>query len=108
MDISIKKDEKAVIVQKQANSFNQLNLLYSIGYLTILTQIGCYVPAVKFTTDLYQTVLSKINLGETIESNLSHFQTELHHFKNIIENTSHQNNTCLILLDELVKGTQYE
>ena len=63
IDLVITSNEKAVIIEKQANSFEQLNLLYSVGYLTILTQIGCYVPVKNFTTDLYQTILSKIKLN---------------------------------------------
>lgn len=66
IDLDIPSEKKAIVFQKQSNSFEQLNLLYSIGYLTILTQIGCFVPALHFTTDLYQTVLSKINISENI------------------------------------------
>lgn len=91
--------KKTAVILKQPNSFDQLNLLYSIGYLTILAQIGCFVPAAKFSTDLYQTILSKINITETIESGLSHFQSELYHFKSILDNTEHYNSNCLILLD---------
>jgi DNA mismatch repair ATPase MutS len=90
---------KVLIFQKTPNSFDQLNLLYSMGYLTILAQIGCFVPASKLVTGLFTTLMSKIHLSESIESNLSHFQLELHHFKAILDNSQHQNSKCLILLD---------
>ena len=107
IDLAIDQGKKVVVIEKKANSYEQLNLLYSIGYLTMLTQIGCYVPASRFSTNLFSTLLSKINLNENIQSNLSHFQLELYHFKNIIDNVG-SNSNCLILLDELVKGTQYQ
>lgn len=45
ISITIERDHKALIFLKDVNSFDQNNLLLSIGYMTILGQIGCYVPA---------------------------------------------------------------
>lgn len=33
---------------------------------------------------------------------------ELYHFKNVLDNVLHKNSKCLLLFDELIKGTQYE
>jgi len=74
INLNVKHENKVVIFQKTPNSFDQLNLLYSIGYLTILTQIGCYVPATNLVTSIFNILMSKIHLSESIESNLSHFQ----------------------------------
>lgn len=60
--MKIDKEKAVYIFEKTSNSFEQLNILYSIGYLTILTQIGCFVPASNFVTDIYCTLMSKINL----------------------------------------------
>ena len=54
--------KQLVVMQKNPNSFNQNNLLYSIGYLSILTQIGCYVPAKALEIEVFSTLLSKINV----------------------------------------------
>lgn len=66
VNIHLKTDKKILIYEKQYNSYDQLNILYSIGYMTILTQIGCFVPAAHFSTDIYHTLLSKITLTENI------------------------------------------
>lgn len=54
-----------VMFEKEANSVKQLNILYSIGYLVILSQIGCFVPAKYFATDIYDTLISKMAVVET-------------------------------------------
>ena len=37
-------------------------MLYSVGFLTILSQIGCLVPAHNYESILFDTLISKINV----------------------------------------------
>ena len=56
------------------NSFNQVNLLLSVGYIVILAQIGCFVPAASFQTQIFNTLISKFKTKDSLENNLSNFQ----------------------------------
>jgi hypothetical protein len=62
MDLNVSNNKNIIVIGKETNSFNQINLLYSIAYMTILSHIGCFVPAQEFITDLYDTLISKINV----------------------------------------------
>lgn len=45
VSLSLDEGVSSLVILKELNSFDQINILYSIGYLTILSQIGCLVPA---------------------------------------------------------------
>jgi DNA mismatch repair protein MutS len=60
--------------------------LFSIGYTVILSQIGCFVPADNVNIDLFDALVSKVQLHENIEMNMSRFQLTITHFSNIVEN----------------------
>lgn len=97
------------MIHKDVNSFQQLNVLYSFGLLAILGQIGCLVPASRYEGLLYDTLISKMKVGSSLENKMSHFQMEMSNLGSILENSAcNKNDRCLILIDEVVKGTQPE
>lgn len=117
--LSLQKGVSALAIHKELNSFDQLNILYSIGFLTILAQIGCLVPAELYCTYIYDTLISKMEVEGNLENKMSHFQTELYSLKNILDNAIEydekgetrersQKGKCLILIDEICKGTKPE
>ncbi|MBS1889978.1 MAG: hypothetical protein JST59_01685 [Actinobacteria bacterium] len=81
--------------------------MISTGYLVILSQIGCPVPAEAYSACLFNMLLSKLKNNVSIENGLSHFQYEVVVLNGLLE-ANEPNMRALVLIDEILKGTNYE
>lgn len=81
--------------------------MISTGYVVILSQIGCPVPAESYTACLFNMLLSKLKNNISIENGLSHFQYEVVVLNGLLE-ANEPSMRALILIDEILKGTNYE
>ena len=102
-DISIvfPNQSRLLNIKKQLNSSTQLNLMSSFGYMVILAQMGCLVPAKKFKSKLFGMMTSKINVQLNFQSKLSRFQTQLYALKSLLDNSEFDQGKCLILIDQI-------
>ena len=64
-------------------------MLSSLGYLTILAQMGCLVPALSYSAPIFDMMISKINVEGSLENQLSRFQTELYALRGLLDNSQH-------------------
>lgn len=74
-----------------------------------MSQIGCFVPGEKIEFRLFDSILSKIHFRETTELGMSRFELNVAKIQNIFDNCFTRNEgRSLILMDEIVKGSQHE
>jgi hypothetical protein len=59
VSISFNPSKKGIVYKKELNCYEQLGTLFSIGYLVILSQVGCLVPAHNFTLKPFDILVSK-------------------------------------------------
>ena len=78
-----------------------------IGSLVYLSQIGSYIPAVGYKSNIFSVLLSNININENNIDQLSGFTTEAKELKVIIDifEKNIDKGEVLILLDEPYKRT---
>ncbi len=76
-----------------------------IPLLSIMAQIGCFVPCEYACFKLFDSIFTRINIDDDMEANLSSFMMEMRDLAYIIENADHNS---LVILDELGRGTSPE
>ncbi len=76
--------------------------LKQLAHITILAQIGCFVPASYALIPLRNKILSRIGNNDDIEHNLSTFAVEMQEVSYIIDQCTSRS---LVLIDELGRGT---
>ena len=88
------------------NSSGKSSMLRAIGVNVILAQCGLYVPCQKFKFSPFDTIISQVDLSDNLFSGKSSFINEMIGLKRILEVSSNKKDNCLILCDELLRGTE--
>jgi DNA mismatch repair protein MutS len=88
------------------NSSGKSSMLRAIGVNVILAQCGLYVPCKKFKFSPFDTIISQVDLSDNLFSGKSSFINEMIGLKRILEVSNNKKNNCLILCDELLRGTE--
>lgn len=84
------------------NSTGKSSLLRSLGIAVLLAQCGMYVPASGMTLVPFHTIASQVDMQDNIVQ--SSFVAEMTGLRKIAKVA---NEHCLILSDELTKGTEH-
>lgn len=100
---SLKLDNKNGLVLTGTNGLGKSTILKNIGLCIIMAQSGMYVPCKNMLYTPFKNILTRIKGNDNIFTNSSSFQIEMIELNNIIKNS---NNSSLILMDELCRGTE--
>ena len=85
-----------------ANMSGKSTYIRSIAFMTIMAQIGCFVPAEYAAFPLCHEVFARVSTDDNIEANVSTFAGEMREIAYILRNiTPHS----LVIIDELGRGT---
>jgi len=76
----------------------------SIPVCVILAQAGIYVPARKFVFSPFDTIITRIRSKDNLCNGVSTFTNEILNLSTIF---TRMNNNSLIIMDELLTGTEY-
>lgn len=101
-DISVSGSGRTVIITG-SNMSGKSTFLRTIGVNSILAMAGAPVCAESFTVS-HATIFSSMRISDSLEDNTSSFYAELKRLKNIID-TAEKNPRLLLLLDEILRGT---
>ena len=73
-----------------------------VALITVIAQVGMYVPAIRCTINLRNRIISRMGNAESIEHGMSSFFGEMRETAYIQNNVTRRS---LVLVDELGKST---
>lgn len=76
--------------------------LRQVGLITLLTHIGCYVPADEAVVGLTDRIFTRVGASDNLSAGESTFLVEMQEAANILNNATSRS---LVLLDEVGRGT---
>ncbi|XP_014552268.1 hypothetical protein COCVIDRAFT_41517 [Bipolaris victoriae FI3] len=84
------------------NMSGKSTYIRSLALMTIMAQIGCYVPANYASFPILHQLFARVGTDDIIENNVSTFAAEMREIAFIMRNVDQRS---LIIVDELGRGT---
>jgi len=101
-DIYLDTDKQQIIVITGPNMSGKSALLRQTALITLMAQMGCYVPARECTIGIVDKIFTRVGASDNISTGESTFMVEMNETANILNNVT---NRSLVLLDEIGRGT---
>lgn len=95
-------EKQQIIILTGPNMSGKSALLRQTALITLMAQMGCFVPAKKASIGLVDKIFTRVGASDNIASGESTFMVEMNETASILNNIS---NRSLILLDEIGRGT---
>jgi DNA mismatch repair protein MutS len=102
-DIQLDNDTNGMLLYG-LNSSGKSTLLRAIGIAVIMSQCGLFVAAKSFKFSPFDTLISQVDLSDSIFAGKSSFISEMMGLKRILQCSG---KNTLVLSDELSKGTEH-
>ncbi|GFR92090.1 DNA mismatch repair protein Msh6 [Elysia marginata] len=94
--------EGQVVLVTGPNMGGKSTLMRQVGLITIMAQMGCYVPAQKCRLTPIDRIFTRLGASDRIMAGESTFYVELSETSSILQ---HATKHSLVLMDELGRGT---
>lgn len=101
-DVLLDTDRQQIIILTGPNMAGKSALLRQTALITLLAQIGCFVPAESARIGLVDKIFTRVGASDNISVGESTFMVEMNEASNILNNLSQRS---LVLFDELGRGT---
>jgi DNA mismatch repair protein MutS len=101
-DIVLDKEEQQIIILTGPNMSGKSALLRQTALITLMAHIGSFVPAKEASIPLTDKIFTRVGASDNLSDGESTFMVEMNETASIINNISDR---CLILLDEIGRGT---
>ena len=101
-DVYLNNDSQQIIIITGPNMSGKSALLRQTALITIMAQIGSFVPAESAKIGLIDKIFTRVGASDNISLGESTFMVEMNEASNIMNNISERS---LILFDELGRGT---
>ena len=101
-DIRINKTDQQILMITGQNMSGKSAILRQTALISILAQIGSFVPAKKLKMGFFDKIFTRVGASDNISQGESTFMVEMLEAASIVNNLS---NRSLILLDEIGRGT---
>ena len=100
-DIIMDKNTNILLITGP-NMAGKSTYMRQMAIITIMAQIGCFVPAKEATLQIFDAIYTRIGASDDLVSGESTFMVEMMEANNAISNAT---KNSLILFDELGRGT---
>ena len=100
-DIIMDKNTNILLITGP-NMAGKSTYMRQLGIITIMAQIGCFVPAKEANLSIFDKIFTRIGASDDLVSGESTFMVEMIEASNAIKNATENS---LILFDELGRGT---
>ncbi len=101
-DLYLDNDTQQIIIITGPNMAGKSALLRQTALITLMAQIGSFVPAESATIGLVDKIFTRVGASDNIALGESTFMVEMNEAASILNNLSERS---LILFDELGRGT---
>jgi DNA mismatch repair protein MutS len=101
-DLALRAENHRFILLTGPNMGGKSTYLRQAGLLTIMAQIGSFVPAKAMTLGVVDRIFTRIGAGDDLASGQSTFYLEMAEAANILRGSTHRS---LLLIDEVGRGT---
>lgn len=101
-DTHLDNKENQLILITGPNMAGKSTYIRQVALITIMAQLGSFVPAEKATIGIVDKVFSRVGASDDLARGQSTFMVEMTETANILNNAT---NKSLIILDEIGRGT---
>ncbi len=101
-DVYLDNKKQQIIIITGPNMSGKSALLRQTALITLLAQMGCFVPAKSAEIGIIDKIFTRVGASDNISSGESTFMVEMNEAASILNNISDRS---LIILDEIGRGT---
>ena len=101
-DLVLNKEDQQIIILTGPNMSGKSALLRQTALITLMAHMGSFVPAAEASIPLTDKIFTRVGASDNLSAGESTFMVEMNETSSIINNHSDR---CLILLDEIGRGT---
>ena len=101
-DLSADTDSQQILIITGPNMAGKSALLRQTALITLMAQMGCYVPADSARIGIVDKIFTRVGASDNISAGESTFMVEMTEAAGILNNISPRS---LVLFDELGRGT---
>lgn len=101
-DVHMDRDQRQVLLITGPNMAGKSTYMRQIALITVMAQIGCFVPAKSATLSLVDQIFTRIGAADDLAGGHSTFMVEMLETNHALQKATADS---LILLDEIGRGT---